>query len=102
MDTVEHLAKISLVTEILGRQVLLSGSEVDKLLTVRQRYFGSGTPEIERTAVCPVTEVPQGTSISTQGVASGGRRADSAPDCRSDGAERFTVSREDLVAMVRE
>ncbi len=56
METVEHFAKISLVTELLGRQVLLSESEVDKLLAARQRYFGAGTPAIERTEVCPVTD----------------------------------------------
>src|SRR5438034_10793323 len=39
METVEHFAKISLVTELLGRQVLLSETDVDKLLAARQRYF---------------------------------------------------------------
>lgn len=56
METVEHFAKISLVTELLGRQVLLSGSEVDKLLEARRRYFGSSAPAVERTEVCPVTD----------------------------------------------
>ena len=56
METVEHFAKISLVTELLGRQVLLSGSEVDKLLTARRSYFGASAPAIERTDVCPVTD----------------------------------------------
>jgi L-fuculose-phosphate aldolase len=54
METVEHFAKISLVTELLGRQVLLSGAEVDKLLAARQKYYGAGTPVIERSDVCPV------------------------------------------------
>lgn len=56
METVEHFAKISLVTELLGRQVLLSETDVDKLLAARQRYFGAGTPAIERSDVCPVTD----------------------------------------------
>jgi hypothetical protein len=78
METVEHFAKISLVTELLGRQVLLSETEVDKLLAARQRYFGAGTPAIERSATCPVTDGVHETP------------------------ERFEVSREDLAAMVRE
>jgi len=78
METVEHFAKISLVTELLGRQVLLSEAEVDKLLEARTRYFGPGTPSIERTNVCPVTsETPEG-------------------------SDRIQVSRQELQAMVRE
>jgi L-fuculose-phosphate aldolase len=76
METVEHFAKISLITELLGRQVLLSGSEVDKLLTARRSYFGSSAPAIERTDVCPVT------------------------DGSRDVPPKTTVSREDLQAMV--
>jgi len=56
METVEHFAKISLVTELLGRQVLLSGSDVDKLLAARRTYFGGNATSIDRTAVCPVTD----------------------------------------------
>ena len=77
METVEHFAKISLVTELLGRQVLLSETDVDKLLAARQRYFGSGTPAVERSTACPVTD-------------------------RAREAERFKVSQEELEAMVRE
>ena len=78
MEIVEHFAKISLVTELLGRQVLLSESDVDKLLAARERYFGAGTRTAERSAACPVS-----------GPATGG-------------PERFWVSREELEAMVRE
>ncbi|HEV2177417.1 MAG TPA: class II aldolase/adducin family protein [Terriglobia bacterium] len=78
MDTVEHFAKISLVTELLGRQVLLSEGDVDKLLDARQRYFGAGTPSVERSAACPVT------------------------DGAREKSERFWVSREELEAMVEE
>ncbi|HUY15620.1 MAG TPA: class II aldolase/adducin family protein [Terriglobia bacterium] len=78
METVEHFAKISLVTELLGRQVLLSGKDVDKLLAARQSYFGPGTPQIERSAVCPITDAGPSTE------------------------ERFWVSRAELESMVRE
>src|SRR5712692_547702 len=78
METVEHFAKISLVTELLGRQVLLSEADVDKLLEARTRYFGPGTPSIERTSACPVTsETPEG-------------------------LDQIKVSRQELAAMVRE
>jgi L-fuculose-phosphate aldolase len=54
METVEHFARISLVTETLGRQNLLSAAEVDKLMDAKRAYFGleevpSAQPE------CPVT-----------------------------------------------
>ncbi len=78
METVEHFAKISLVTELLGRQALLSSAEVDKLLAARASYFGAGTPAIERSAVCPVTGGEAGRS------------------------ERFWVSREELEELVAE
>jgi len=83
METVEHFAKISLVTELLGRQVLLSEAEVDKLLAARQKYFGAGTPVMERTDVCPVSD----------GVRSASDRAPT--DSGS-----VAISRQDLEAMV--
>ncbi len=38
METTEHFAHVSLVTELLGKQVLLSGEDVEKLLAARARY----------------------------------------------------------------
>ena len=38
METVEHFARISLTTKVLGRETLLSGEDVDKLLVARQKY----------------------------------------------------------------
>ncbi len=78
METVEHFAKISLVTELLGRQVLLSEADVDKLLAARERYFGSAAPPIQRSSVCPVTDGAQET------------------------APRVPISRQDLETMVRQ
>lgn len=85
METVEHFAKVSLVTELLGRQVLLSEAEVDKLLNARAGYFGPETPAVARNAVCPVTEGPA-----------------AAPAGPLAGESRFWVSRADLEAMVAE
>jgi L-fuculose-phosphate aldolase len=52
METVEHFAQVSLVTELLGKQALLSGSDVEKLMAVRARY---GTTTASVTPNCPVT-----------------------------------------------
>ena len=41
METVEHYARVSLVTELLGKQTLLSGQDVEKLMELRSRYLGS-------------------------------------------------------------
>ncbi len=58
METVEHFARISLVTEMLGQQSLLSETDVDKLMEARRRYFGldSAPP---RVAACPVPAAPE-------------------------------------------
>lgn len=42
METVEHFARVALVTHQLGRQQLLSDAEVQKLLELRDRYFQNG------------------------------------------------------------
>jgi L-fuculose-phosphate aldolase len=40
METVEHFAKVALVTHMLGRQRLLSEEDMRKLATVREKYAG--------------------------------------------------------------
>lgn len=80
METVEHFARISLVTHLLGRQTLLSREEVEKLAEARTRYFGgAGAPAAALGEACPVT-------------------ADHTPAER----ERFWVSRQELEAMIDE
>ncbi len=54
METVEHFARISLVTEVLGQQTLLSEGDVDKLMEARRKYFGMGSAPA-RVAGCPAT-----------------------------------------------
>jgi L-fuculose-phosphate aldolase len=38
METTEHFARVALVSELLGKQVLLSNGDVEKLLAARARY----------------------------------------------------------------
>jgi L-fuculose-phosphate aldolase len=38
METTEHFARVAIVTELVGKQVLLSAEDVEKLLAVRARY----------------------------------------------------------------
>src|SRR5437764_5703186 len=40
METVEHFAKIALVTHVIGRQQPLAGEELEKLLLARSKYEG--------------------------------------------------------------
>ena len=85
METVEHFARISLVTQLLGRQTLLSREEVEKLGEARQRYFaGTGGPVAPLTESCPV--------------AADGRLG-SVPEAAR---ERFWVTREELEALIDE
>jgi L-fuculose-phosphate aldolase len=53
METTEHFARVALVTELLGKQVLLSGEDVEKLLAARARY-GLQTAATT-SSECPVT-----------------------------------------------
>lgn len=53
METVEHFARIALVTHILGRQNLLDSEQVGKLLEARQRYEGV-TSAATLSPTCPV------------------------------------------------
>src|SRR2546427_7028846 len=48
-----HFAQVTLVTELLGKQVLLSSGDVEKLLAARARY---GSPTASQVGPeCPVT-----------------------------------------------
>lgn len=76
METVEHFARISLVTEMLGRQSLLSAGDVEKLMEARRRYFGLETAPAWQPG-CPVP-------------------------AEGDPRERFWVSREELMQLVDE
>jgi L-fuculose-phosphate aldolase len=60
METTEHFAQVSLVTERLGRKVLLSGSDVEKLVAARARYSAGAQPDLppvrENAAIADNTE----------------------------------------------
>jgi L-fuculose-phosphate aldolase len=73
METVEHFARVALVTELLHKQVLLSREDVEKLLAARARYG----LETAASATRPVT-------------------ADSAD------LDRVTLNRRDLETLVEE
>ena len=57
MDTVEHFAKISMYTHILGRERLLSPEDVEKLWVQRQKYYGLEDSEVKpKDPMCPITD----------------------------------------------
>jgi L-fuculose-phosphate aldolase len=77
METVEHFARIALVAELLGGPSVLPKGEVQKLLDARQRY---------------------GVKASSAG-------EPSCPVCLEEtagGAERFQITRDELVALVEQ
>jgi L-fuculose-phosphate aldolase len=80
METVEHFAQVSLASEMLGKQVLLSGRDVEKLLAARARY---GT--VTAATVTPGCPVTSDSAASTSG----------AP-------ERISVTRKELEALIEE
>src|SRR6202163_1296597 len=77
METVEHFAQVSLASELLGKQVLLSGRDVEKLLAARVRYGTTTAAPV--TTDCPVTS-----------------------DNAGKGSERISVTRQELDALIDE
>ena len=87
METVEHFARISLVSHLLGGPKLLSRAEVDKLGEARERYFGGqGAPVAPLTDFCPVSSEP----------------AYSCGCGHHSAGQRFSVTRAELEAMIDE
>jgi L-fuculose-phosphate aldolase len=67
MDTVEHFAKISVYTRILGQERLLTTEDVEKLWVQRQKYYGLDTlDEKTKDPMCPVTGGPSDTISLTR------------------------------------
>src|SRR5260221_5217044 len=77
METVEHFAQVSLMTELLGKQVLLSGRDVEKLLAARVRYGTTTAAPVSSN--CPVTS-----------------------DNAVSGSDRISITREELEALIEE
>jgi len=77
METTEHFARIALVTVLLGKQVLLSGEDVEKLLAARVRYGIQGAPP-------------------------GASRPVTAEEAEAAATDRVTLSRRELEALVEE
>ena len=77
METVEHFARITLVAELLGGPKVLPKGEVQKLVDARARYGVKVRSAGE--AACPVSAEDVG-----------------------GGAERFEVTREELIELVEQ
>jgi L-fuculose-phosphate aldolase len=68
MDTVEHFAKISIYTKILGKERLLSSQDVEKLWVQRQRYYGLEAADVKaKDPMCPITDGVSETISLTRG-----------------------------------
>ena len=87
METVEHFARISMATETLGRQVLLTSGDVEKLMEARQRYFGLESAPSAGLSCPVVSDAPPAARPA-------------APPQADQSGERFYVTREELVALV--
>jgi L-fuculose-phosphate aldolase len=80
METVEHFAQVSLASRLLGKQVLLSACDVEKLQAARVRYC----------ATTPATASPD-RAVRNDGAGNGSNRP-----------ERISVTREELEALIDE
>jgi L-fuculose-phosphate aldolase len=109
MEAVEQFAKTTLVTELLGRQTLLSDRDVETLLEARARY--GVTPPPGSNTVRPVTR-EAAASGQTSGFTSSGRAASmdrpQAPvspasgDADSSATDRITLTRAELDALIED
>jgi L-fuculose-phosphate aldolase len=80
METLEHFAQVSLATEVLGKQVLLSGRDVEKLMAARLRYGNTSAAAIDSNG--PVTS--------------------DSPKCVSGNSDLISVTREQLEGLIEE
>jgi L-fuculose-phosphate aldolase len=74
METVEHFAKIALVTHLLGNEQPLGEKEVQKLHEVRHRYNGGGVPGSPRRPVAAALSVSDFQSDDESQETAGSRR----------------------------
>jgi L-fuculose-phosphate aldolase len=79
MELVEQYARVALVTEILGKQSLLSGSDVEKLLAARGRY---GLPDPNLSGILPIVT--------------------SGADSDEEEPQRISMTRAELEALIEE
>jgi L-fuculose-phosphate aldolase len=101
METVEHFAQVSLTTEILGKQVLLSGRDVEKLLVARARY-GTTTASTVKPG-CPVTSDDAGSSNAGACADGNGARSAGRTSRDSEGRpEHISITRQELEALIEE
>ncbi len=82
MELVEQYARVALVTQILGKQSLLSGSDVEKLLAARGRYGLSQPGQPGLTGNVPIQT--------------------SSDDSDEEAQERVTMTRAELEALIEE
>jgi L-fuculose-phosphate aldolase len=75
METLEHVARIALIAELLGGAKLLARNEVDELFAARTRYGIDSRTTME--PGCPIT-------------------ADDAPE------GKISVTRDELIALIEE
>jgi len=65
METTEHFAQVSLVTEQLGKKVLLSGADVEKLVAARARYHAGAQPDsTDAVAAAPIMDNTETGSVT--------------------------------------
>src|ERR1019366_3767185 len=66
METTEHFARVALVTELLGKQVLLSGGDVGKLHAARSRYAAGAqsTAPAPENPPCSESSVPERVTLT--------------------------------------
>ena len=87
METTEHFARVALVSKLLGKQVELSGVEIEKLLVAKARYTAQAASSVA--PAVPVAGKEQ-------------ERNDAGEVNVSSDAQRITLTRQELEALIDE
>jgi len=58
METVEHVAMVSLVTQLLGKQTVLSAGDIEKLLATRAHHAGNASESNRQTHTPSNSDLP--------------------------------------------
>lgn len=109
METAEHSARVGLVSRLLGKQVLLSRDEVDKLLACRDGHgtHAAGDPPSLVTSGMPaaddlpaVSGSSNGTSLTHRSSSPGAEDLVAKPSNGAGGHNRIALTRAELDALI--
>lgn len=107
METAEHSARVGLVSRLLGKQMLLSDAEVNKLLAFRENHSSNGAaPGLVTSGMRAADDLPtvpgpsNGSSLPGRSSSPAADDLSSKPSNGTGDHERITLTRAELDALI--